>query len=73
MIKYSKNIYPQKVLLNAINSYNELCKVNVTENNKYWIIEYEDCIVDEELLNKEFGNYLIDAINEVGVAIYDLV
>lgn len=62
-MKYSKNIYPKQIVVRAIKAYEELSRIEMTENEKYWILEFFDCFTDEKLLVNEFGNYLIEAAN----------
>ena len=68
-MKYSKNIYPKQIILNAIEEYRDISRIEMSEDEKYWILEFHNCCVDETLVVAEFGNYLIDAANGVGVLI----
>lgn len=62
-MKYSKNIYPKQVIVRAIEAYRDFSRIEMTESDKYWILEFRDCFTDEKMVVNEFGNYLIEAAN----------
>lgn len=57
-------------LIDSINdtrtAFSRLTKVNILEDEKYWICEFTDCKYDFEKTVKEFENYLIGICNKEG-------
>lgn len=50
-------------MVKAIEAYSELARIEMSEEDKYWILEFGGCFTEENLVMNEFGNYLIEAIN----------
>ena len=60
---FLKSIYLYKAIKIAQYDYRELCDIVISENEKYWILKFSNCLVEAEVLRKEFSNYLIEVIN----------
>ena len=64
---YSKNVYPYEVLKYAADAYKNLCDIIINEKETYWSVDFLNCKESEELIIKEFTNFLIEIINGVDV------
>ena len=47
-------------------AFSKLSNISVSEDEKYWICEFEDCKYGLEKTEKEFENYLIGLCNKEG-------
>lgn len=61
-LKLNKAIYSYDDILEASKAFTEICKTDIQCNGDYWIVYFEKCIADENVVSKEFENYLIDFI-----------
>lgn len=62
-LRLNKNIFSQSSISYAIDVFESLCVIIVSEDEKYFICSFDNCKYDVEKSKKEFENYLIDLIN----------
>lgn len=62
-LKLNKEIYPIRVINEAVSSFYDIVAITVKEKNNYWICEFSKSKYDLEETQKEFENYLIGLIN----------
>lgn len=67
MIKYNKKIYTYEALITGAKAFQKLCKISISDYGEYWKVNFENCIEDEQLTKKEFGNYIIEIINGAAI------
>lgn len=60
---YSKEIYTKNSLLSAIKAYEKIAEIKLSDDNGYYWCEFNRCIVDPSRVVLEFGNYLIELLN----------
>lgn len=61
---YSKELYPEACIESAIRAYDGIAKITIIQNKTYHICQFSNCIADNTLVMNEFGNYLIELLNE---------
>jgi hypothetical protein len=64
--KFDLEIYPLDLLRQAAIDYSKIAKVVVVPSKKYALCSFLQCKADEQLVVKEFGNYVIDLIGSRG-------
>lgn len=62
-LRLNKALYEKDSLQDAVNAYRELAKIEVREQDPYWIIHFRQCRYEERQTAAEFENYLIDRMN----------
>ena len=62
-VKLHNEIYSQNAVLAAISAYKELCSVELSMTNHYYVCTFENCKYEENLTAAEFENYTIDFMN----------
>lgn len=62
-LRLNKELYEKDSLQDAMNAYRELAKIEVQEQDFYWIIQFWQCRYEEKQTVAEFENYLIDRMN----------
>lgn len=62
-LRLNKELYEKDSLQDAVNAYRELAKIEVQEQDFYWIIQFGQCRYEEKQTVAEFENYLIDRMN----------
>lgn len=61
-LNLNKLIYVYDDIVNASNAFTEFCRIEVKDNNEYWLLNFTDCVTEEKTIIAEFENYLIDLI-----------
>jgi len=56
----SKDIYKHSILKKCCDAYLEYSKIQITETEDYWNVDFSDCKFNEEETMREFENYLIE-------------
>ena len=64
-LRFSKNIYPYKAIEIAMVDYKDFGSIELSEEENYWIVEFQNYSGDFDRLKKEFSNYLIEVVNGV--------
>ncbi|WP_442957210.1 HxsD-like protein [Porcincola intestinalis] len=59
----NKEIFSKDQILYAINIYSNLADITINENNKYWLLKFQNCIYEGIKTEHEFENYLIGLEN----------
>ena len=62
-MKQAKEIYSRNTIFQAVSDYGNIAKIVVSEDDKYWILEFSECVADEDITKMEFENYLIGLEN----------
>lgn len=63
----NKELYGQNAILDAIKAFNTICRVNISEDEVYYRLEFENAKCDLQTLMDEFQNYvLITTIKSMG-------
>lgn len=62
-IELNKSIYNTGLVTQAIEAFDNLCKIKIVENGNYIECEFSNCVYDEDTTAKEFENYIIDLLN----------
>lgn len=61
-IQLHRKLFPLKYIRMTIEAYSGICKVQVTEEENYYICTFRDCIYDSAQTVMEFENYLIGSV-----------
>lgn len=64
--KFDLEIYPLDLLKMAANDYSKVARILVVPSKNYALCSFMQCKADEQLVIKEFGNYVIDLIGSRG-------
>lgn len=62
-LKLNTNIFNKICIEKAIQAYENICSIKISEIDNYIICEFTNCIYDIEETIKEFENYVIDLMN----------
>ena len=58
-----KEIYSKNAIYRAIEDYQTISKIDINENDNYYICFFTLCRYDLKETMKEFENYIIDLMN----------
>ncbi len=62
-LSLNKNYYSREHIIAAVTAFAGLCRVELSENEDYYVCVFSNCVYDVDVTKKEFENYLIDLIN----------
>lgn len=62
-LRLNKELYEKDSLQDAVDAFQELAKIEVREQDSYWIVCFRQCRYEEKQTVAEFENYLIDRMN----------
>ncbi len=65
ILEANKEVYSRNHVIASISAYQNLCSVDFSESERYWILTFKDCVYGEQLTVKEFENYLIGLENGI--------
>jgi len=63
-LKLNKEIYPQKVIRRAIDSYKKIANFKLKEEKKYFLVSGKIEKNNEELIRNEFLNFVLGLIRQ---------
>ena len=63
-VKYNSEIYSRKAILSAAEAYKDLAEISISDNSGGFSVIFDHCVYDEIQTVKEFGNFVIDFMNQ---------
>lgn len=66
-----KDIYEKEAIENAIQDFQNIAQIKISECERYWYLDFENCVTEVQVTINEFSNYvLLETIKKVG-ELYD--
>ena len=62
-ITFNKELYTGESVSAAAAAFQSLAKFNISDEQSYIAVSVSDCLYDEKQTLAEFGNYVIDFMN----------
>ena len=62
--RFNSEIYSQKAISIAAEAYKDLAEISISVTPEESLVIFDQCEYDEEQTVKEFGNYVIDVMNQ---------
>ena len=63
ILRFNKLIYSRPALEKAQKAYKKLANFSLKENKDYFILELKGLVENEELIEKEFKNYVLGEVS----------
>ena len=68
MQRYAKEFYSSDVIHKAINDYRAIASISVSEEVRYYVCDFSNCVIDPNTVILEFNNYLIELMHTRGAS-----
>ena len=62
--RFNSEIYSQTAISIAAEAYKDLAEISISDTPEGFLVIFDQCEYDEEQTVKEFGNYVIDVMNQ---------
>ena len=67
-----KEIYPKSAIVHAIQAFDQLATIRLAEEDeKYYMLTFEQCMADPQRTMDEFGNYVLAETIKAAGGMYD--
>lgn len=63
ILRFNKFIYSRPAIEKAKKAYEKLASFSLKENKDYFILELKGLVENEELIEKEFKNYVLGEVS----------
>ena len=62
--RLTKDFYEKKALIEAVNAYQSLASISISEDSDYYYYEITSSIYEPQLVANEFENYVLGLMNK---------
>ena len=67
-----KEIYQKSAILHAIQAFAQIATIRLEEEEeKYYVLTFEQCVADQQRTMDEFGNYVLAETIKAAGGMYD--
>ena len=64
--RFSKAFYSSESIKRAIKDYKRIATITCSEEERYYVCRFSNCVIDTQKVINEFNNYLIELMNSRG-------